>query len=108
MDNAFKKGPSKIYGRQPLKNLSCLSKPYHFKCFKGYLPQILFGTFLNTLSQLRREDVAFPQNCVNLIHSCRQVSSYCNFSCNCQKCSENNFKKYSEIYQQHMYSGVPC
>ena len=27
-----------------------LSKPYSFKFFKGYLPQILLGQFLNTLS----------------------------------------------------------
>ena len=40
-DKVFKNGPSKICGRQPLKSL---------KCFKGYLPQILLGLFLNTLS----------------------------------------------------------
>ena len=40
----FKNGPSKIWGRQPL--------PYHFKLFKGCLPQILLGPFLNTLSHL--------------------------------------------------------
>ena len=34
----FKNGPSKICGRQPLK------------VFKGYLPQILLGPFLNTLT----------------------------------------------------------
>ena len=27
-----------------------LSRPYHFKSFKGCLPQILLGPFLNTLS----------------------------------------------------------
>ena len=27
-----------------------LSRPYHFKLFKGYLPQILLGLFLNLLS----------------------------------------------------------
>ena len=26
--------------------------PYYFKCFKGCLPQILFGPFLNTLHQI--------------------------------------------------------
>ena len=47
----FKNGPSKICGREPLKNWSdmvCLSRPYHFKIFKGCLPQILLGPFLNT------------------------------------------------------------
>ena len=26
---------------------ACLGRPYHFKFFKGYLPQILLGPFLN-------------------------------------------------------------
>ena len=30
----------------------CLSKQYLFPFFKGCLPQILLGTFLNTLSQI--------------------------------------------------------
>ena len=29
-----------------------LSRPYHFKFFKGCLPQILLGPFLNTLTKL--------------------------------------------------------
>ena len=29
-----------------------LGRPYHFKIFKGYLPQILLGPFLNTLTQI--------------------------------------------------------
>ena len=32
----------------------CLSRPYHLKFFKGCLPQILPGPFLNTLSHLFR------------------------------------------------------
>ena len=35
-----------------------LGKPYHFKLFKGFLPQILLGPFLNTLSQLMLGKVA--------------------------------------------------
>ena len=31
---------------------SASSRPYHFKYFKGCLPQILFGPFLNTLSHI--------------------------------------------------------
>ena len=31
----------------------CLSRPYHFKSFKGSLPQILLGPFLNILTQIR-------------------------------------------------------
>ena len=30
----------------------CLSRPYHLNFFKGCLPQILLGTFLNTLSRI--------------------------------------------------------
>ena len=30
----------------------CLSRSYHFKIFKGYLPPILLGPFLNTLTQM--------------------------------------------------------
>ena len=30
----------------------CLSRPYPFKFFKGYLPQILPGPLLNTLSHM--------------------------------------------------------
>ena len=41
-DKVFKNGPSKMCGRQPLKNL----KSYGF-------PQILLGPFLNTLSHMK-------------------------------------------------------
>ena len=30
----------------------CLGRPYRFKFFKGCLPQILLGLFLNTLTQM--------------------------------------------------------
>ena len=46
-DNVLKGGPSKICGRQPLKNLK-----WNFKFFKGCLPQILLGPLLNILSQM--------------------------------------------------------
>ena len=51
----FKNGPSKLWGRQPLKNLKwymVCSRPYYLKFFKGCLPQILFGPFFNTLTQI--------------------------------------------------------
>ena len=38
----FKNGPSKI----------CLGRPYHFNFFKGCLPQILLGLFLNTVTHI--------------------------------------------------------
>ena len=44
-DKIFKSGPSKICGRQPLKNLN-----FHFRFLKGCLPQILLGPSFNTLS----------------------------------------------------------
>ena len=31
-------------------DMICLGRPYHFKFFKGCLPQILLGPFLNTFS----------------------------------------------------------
>ena len=47
--HAFKNGP--IFGRLPLKkfrkDMVFQSRAYPFKIFKGYLPQILFGPFLN-------------------------------------------------------------
>ena len=42
-DKVSKNGPSKIYGRQPL---------YPFKIFKGWLPQIFLGPYMNTLTQI--------------------------------------------------------
>ena len=30
----------------------CFGRPFHFKFFKGCLPQILFGLFLNTLTYI--------------------------------------------------------
>ena len=33
-------------------NMVCVGRPYHFKFFKGCLPQILLGPFLNALTQL--------------------------------------------------------
>ena len=41
-DKVFKNGPSKICGRQPLKNLG---RPYPFNFFKGCIPQILLDPF---------------------------------------------------------------
>ena len=47
----FKNGPSKICGRQPLKNLKCYGLHY-LTFFKGCLPQILLSPFLNTMTQI--------------------------------------------------------
>ena len=35
-----------------LSDMVYLSRPYHFKFFKGSLPQILLGPFLNTVSHI--------------------------------------------------------
>ena len=50
--------PSKVYGKQPLRNwkeYDRLSRPYPLKYFKGCLPQILLGPFVNTLSHISHE-----------------------------------------------------
>ena len=57
-DKAFKNERKKIRRRQPLKNWSgmvCLKQTirYPFRFFKGFLPQVLLGLFLNTLSQIK-------------------------------------------------------
>ena len=57
-DQEFKNRQSKICGRQSLKNLKGYGLPkayflnFSFKFFKGCLPQILSGPFLNTLSHI--------------------------------------------------------
>ena len=43
----FKNGPSKVCGRQPLKNLRI-----SLQIFKGCLAQLLLGPFLNTLNHM--------------------------------------------------------
>ena len=43
----------------------CLSRPYHFKFFKDYLPQILFGSSLNTLTHFFYEVFAHPEKAVS-------------------------------------------
>ena len=62
---AFKNGPSKICGRQILKNLKWYSlprRPYHFKFFNGCLPQVLLGPFLNILTQMIITFLIVPVN----------------------------------------------
>ena len=67
----FKNGPSKIYGRQPLKTLkgvsSAYSRPYSFKFFKGCLPQILVGPFFEYFvaydDKNRKKSVKYTQRC---------------------------------------------
>ena len=50
-DKVFKNRPCKICGRQPLKNLRWYGLLL-FKFFKGCLPKILHGLYLNTSSQI--------------------------------------------------------
>ena len=51
-DKVFKNRPSKTGGRQPLKAYVLLEADHtQFQFFKGCLPQILLGLFLNTLAQ---------------------------------------------------------
>ena len=32
--------------------MACLGRPHHYKFFKGCIPQVLLGPFLNTLTHL--------------------------------------------------------
>ena len=48
-------GPSRIFGRQPLKKFKrygLLKQTIFLQIFKGCLPQILLGPFLNNLSHI--------------------------------------------------------
>ena len=49
--NQKQRKPS-FYLAQVFKCFFYLSGPYHFKFFKGCLPQILLGSFLNTLNHM--------------------------------------------------------
>ena len=54
-DKVFQSGPSKICGRQPLKNLKgygLLKWTISLQIFKGCLSPILLGPLLNTLSHM--------------------------------------------------------
>ena len=51
-DKVFKSGPSKICGKQPLKDLKLLKRTKSLQIFKVRLPQILLGPLLNILSHL--------------------------------------------------------
>ena len=48
-------------------DMVCLSRPYHFRFFKGCLPQILLTLFLNILTHMRNEE--------NIDHNARSKSA---------------------------------
>ena len=50
-DKAFKNGPNKICGRQPLKNLKWYGQAKSLQIFKGCLPQDLINPSLNKMAQ---------------------------------------------------------
>ena len=56
MAQSIQEWTSKIWGRQPLKNLKgvrpTLGRPHPFKLFKGCVPRTLLGPFLNSLSYI--------------------------------------------------------
>ena len=70
-DEVFKNGPSEICGRQPSENMKGYGLP--FKLFKGCLPQILLGLFLNTLPYFtivnRNKMVTFNDNDLTITKS---------------------------------------
>ena len=48
-------------------DIICLGRPYHFKFFKGCLPQILLDPFLNTLTHLWFQIyITLQDNCPNI------------------------------------------
>ena len=61
-------------------DMVCLSRPYDFKLFKGCLPQILLGPFLNTLSHIlvlvSRESKTMRPSCFQIICSKIFFKSY--------------------------------
>ena len=53
-----------------------LGKPYPFKFFKGCLPQILLGPFLNTLTYLISPAVQFTLICVIILVKCQNMFTF--------------------------------
>ena len=53
----------------------CLGRPYHFKFFKGSLPQILLRPFLNNLTHMMFQLIAFqPFTFVRLCSQSAQIT----------------------------------
>ena len=68
---------SKTCGRQS----SCLSRPYPSKSFKGCLPQILLGPFLNTLSHIWKQFLIEKKVIKKSITICRGIFWYVSITC---------------------------
>ena len=49
-----------------LRDTVCLSRPYPFKFFKGYVPQNLLGPFLNTLTHMPEINLMWEKNRKNI------------------------------------------
>ena len=56
-------------------HIICLRRPYHFKFFKGYLPQILLGPFLSTLSDMIVHGNSDPCLTIKHFHEALQPES---------------------------------
>ena len=57
----------------------CLDRPYHFKFFKGYLPQILLGSFQNTLPHIHFKTQKLVLNYdyqIHYLHRVKQISKF--------------------------------
>ena len=46
----------------------CLDRPYHCKFFKGCLPQILLGPFLNIFSHMHQCSLTVVQASIKIFH----------------------------------------
>ena len=68
----------------------CLSRPYSFNFFKGCLPQVLLGRFLNTLS------VPFSQ-----LHLCECLKWKCSFKSS-ENCDQYVFLRHLAFLIRHI------
>ena len=81
----------------------CLSRLHHFKFFKGCLPQIFLGPFLNTLTRIMNAFISYLKNIY--IFTPNSIK-YFNFTLTASNspsiyllsASNANIKKMSEIY----------
>ena len=65
-----------------LRDTVCLSRPYPLKVFKGCLPQILLGQFLNTLSHI----------ILKVLKNCKLVKFIeCHFVILFENCTKTDF-----------------
>ena len=79
-----------------------VSRPYHFKFFKGCLPQILLGPFLNTLTHIV---IFFRRHCKMLIKEVRGFVHVDNLHKECwtikSRCTQQLFTQGRNSFRCH-------